>query len=144
MQKGFETQVNTLKAQIEAFGAEKEKAVNDAVAAAKAEAKAHEDEAISAVKKDFEVTEAIYNAKGKNVKAIKALIDPSKPVAEELERIQKSDSYLFGSSEGDIPGGTGKSYQRYAIERRLPAVSGQAYPRICKNSVFTGNHACTR
>lgn len=51
---------------------------------------------------------AIMNAHGKNVKAIRALIDTNKPIEEELERIQKSDSYLF-DAENDIPNGTGKT-----------------------------------
>lgn len=58
------------------------------------------------MQKDFDITEAIYKAHGRNVKAIKALIDPSKKPSEEIEKLQKSDKYLF---EDDIPGGTGKN-----------------------------------
>ena len=61
--------------------------------------------ALKAVQDGFAQSEAIYKAKGKNITAIKALIDPAKKLDEEIVRIQKSDPYLF---EDDIPGGTGK------------------------------------
>ena len=82
-----------------------------AVQKAVAEANAAKDGEIEALKKDFAVTEAIYGAKGRNVKAIKALIDPTKKVEEEIARLKKDEAYLFHSDSpaDDIPGGTGKS-----------------------------------
>ena len=65
---------------------------------------------IDTLKKDFETTEAIYKSKGRNVKAIKALIDPTKKIDEEITRLQKDEAYLFQSGkDGDgLPPGTGK------------------------------------
>lgn len=105
--KGFETKVTELTTKIETFETGKQKEIDDAVKVAKDEAKTHEDAAIKALKDDFDITEAIYGAKGRNVKAIKALVDTSKPVADEIASLQKSDPYLF-STEEDLPGGTGK------------------------------------
>lgn len=82
-----------------------------ALAAAKQEVTAAKDAEIEALKKDFSVTEAIYGAKGRNVKAIKALIDPDKKVEDEIARLQKDEAYLFHTDEpaDDIPSGTGKN-----------------------------------
>ena len=63
---------------------------------------------IEALKKDYSITEAIRDAKGRNVKAIKALIDSSKDVAEQLKNLKESDSYLF-ETDNNIPSGTGKN-----------------------------------
>lgn len=77
-----------------------------AVAAAQKEwEKTHKAE-IESLKKEYSITDAIRDAKGRNVKAIRALIDPSKDVAEQIKALQQSDKYLFGD---DIPNGTGKS-----------------------------------
>ena len=62
---------------------------------------------IETLKKDFNTTEAIYKAKGRNVKAIKALIDPEKKVDEEIARLVKDEAYLF-QAEDSLPEGTGK------------------------------------
>lgn len=80
-----------------------------AVEAALAEADKKHKAEIKALQNDYSLTEAIHAAKGKNVKAIKALIDPSKKIEDELKRLQESDAYLFGDgADDDIPGGTGK------------------------------------
>lgn len=82
-----------------------------ALATAKQEVTTAKDAEIEALKKDFSVTEAIYGAKGRNVKAIKALIDPDKKVEDEIARLKKDEAYLFHSDNpaDDIPGGTGKN-----------------------------------
>ena len=105
--KDSEKKVSDLTKQLEEANKGSQSAIDAAV-------KAKEDELTKAFKteKDALVKEhsteiAIMNAHGKNIKAIKALIDSEKPIEEELKRIQESDSYLFGS-EDDIPGGTGK------------------------------------
>lgn len=74
-------------------------------------ANASKDAEIESLKKDFAITEAIYGAKGRNVKAIKALIDPTKKVEEEIARLKKDEAYLFHSDNpaDDIPDGTGKT-----------------------------------
>ena len=82
-----------------------------ALTAAKQEATTAKDAEIEALKKDFSVTEAIYGAKGRNVKAIKALIDPDKSIEDEIARLKKDEAYLFHSDNpaDDIPDGTGKT-----------------------------------
>lgn len=102
---------NTAKQQSDAALAAAQAAQEAAIQKAVAEANAAKDGEIEALKNDFAVTEAIYGAKGRNVKAIKALIDPSKKVEEEIARLKKDEAYLFHSDSptDDIPGGTGKS-----------------------------------
>lgn len=56
-------------------------------------------------KKDANVDLEIYKAKGRNVTAIRALIDSTKDINEELTRLKTSDPYLFGNSRAK---GTGK------------------------------------
>lgn len=80
--------------------------IDEAVKAATEALETEHAAALKAVQDGFAQSEAIYKAKGKNVKAIKALIDPAKKLDEEITRLQKSDPYLF---EDDIPGGTGKA-----------------------------------
>lgn len=65
-------------------------------------------EALDVQKKDFAITESIWNAKGKNAKAIRALMDADKDPKAELERIKKSDPYLFDTPSDTIPDGTGR------------------------------------
>ena len=84
---------------------EQAKAIEEAVRAAQAES----NKTIEALKKDYEVAEAIRNVKGRNVIAIKALINPEKKLDEELTRLQKEATYLFETNNEDIPNGTGKS-----------------------------------
>ena len=79
--------------------------IDEAVKAATDTLKAEHATALKTAQDGFAQSEAIYKAKGKNVVAIKALIDPAKKLEDEIVRIQKSDPYLF---EDDIPGGTGK------------------------------------
>ena len=79
--------------------------IDEAVKTATDALKTEHAAALKAAQDGFAQSEAIYKAKGKNITAIKALIDPAKKLDEEIVRIQKSDPYLF---EDDIPGGTGK------------------------------------
>lgn len=103
--KAAEEKAAALQLTIDNSASETEKKVAEALKQAKVESDKHEQEAIDALKKDFGATEAIYAAHGRNVKAIKALIDPTKKIEEEIKRLQKSDSYLF---DDDLPEGTGK------------------------------------
>lgn len=105
--KASEGEVTTLKKQIEDLQKGGDEATKAAVKAAEDALKATHQSEIDALKKDFEMENAILKAHGKNVKAIKALIDPEKKVDEEIARLQKDEAYLFGE-EDDIPGGTGK------------------------------------
>lgn len=61
--------------------------------------------ALERAQRDASVDLEIYKARGRNVKAIKALIDPEKDINEELTRLKTSDPYLFGASRVK---GTGK------------------------------------
>lgn len=99
--KTAEEDAATHKAALETAQGEIETKIAEAVKLAGVE---HSKE-IEKLKTDFSITETIFKAKGKNVTAIKALVDPTKKADEEIKRIQKSDPYLF---EDDIPGGTGK------------------------------------
>lgn len=73
----------------------------------------HEAE-INAVKKDNAIETGILKASGRNVKAIKALIDTDKitmdengtfsGIDEQIKSIMKTDSYLFGKEETRIEG----------------------------------------
>lgn len=66
--------------------------------------------------KDFAVDKAIADSKGKNPKAIKALLDLEKVsldgeniigLSEQIEAIKANDAYLFGDSQpGPVGGGT--------------------------------------
>lgn len=103
-----ESERDSKAAEIEKLKADNQKAIEDAVAKATEDASKAKDEALAAQKKEFEITEAIYQAKGKNVVAIKALIDPTKELKDEMARLQKEADYLFEKKSDDIPSGTGK------------------------------------
>ena len=114
-----ESERDNFKTEIETLKANKQKEIDDAVAKAieeqkKAgetqieELKKANEAALAEQKKGFEITEEIYKAKGKNVVAIKALIDPTKDYKAEIARLQKDESYLFEQGSDDVPGGTGK------------------------------------
>lgn len=111
-QHAAEAEVSSLKTQIETMTKENKTATDDAITKAIEEAtakvKTEYEAKLIAQKTDFDTTEAIYKAHGRNVKAIKALIDETKPIAEEIERLQKDEPYLFVKPNDDIPGGTGK------------------------------------
>lgn len=104
-----EASVADLTKQLEGAQKENQKAIDKAVKEASDLAAKHESDALALQKKDFDFTEAIYAAKGKNVKAIKALIDPSKDAAKEIARVQQSDPYLFDAPSDHVPPGTGKA-----------------------------------
>lgn len=57
------------------------------------------------VQKSSSIDLEIYKAKGRNVTAIRSLLDTEKDIHEELARIKASDPYLFG---GTRQKGTGK------------------------------------
>ena len=115
-----------LENQIKDFEATKEKAIKEAIAPLEAKLKeipenwkeqleklktesttmkTDYESKIAALNKEQETTVKIYEAGGRNHKAIKALMDLTKDPAEELARIKQSDPYLFGSN---ISKGTGK------------------------------------
>ena len=61
---------------------------------------------IAAIKAESERTAKVYGSGARNVKAVMALIDPNKAIDEQLVALQKSDPYLFNTS--NVPKGTGK------------------------------------
>lgn len=106
--KDSEKKVSDLTKQLEEANKGSQAAIDAAVKAKEDELTATFNSEKETLVKEHSTEIAIMNAHGKNVKAIKALIDPTKPIEDELKRIQESDSYLFGSEDSDIPGGTGK------------------------------------
>lgn len=84
-----------------------EDAVKAAVTAKETELNEIHQKEIDSIKRDYAMDTAILKARGKNAKAIKALIDPEKKLEDEIARLQKDEAYLF-EGEDDIPGGTGK------------------------------------
>ena len=80
---------------------------------AQSQAKAHE-EAKKAIEAEFaafkesskaeqDLIGKLYAAKAKNHIAVRALIDKTKPVDEEIARLQKEEPYLFGSTGSSKP-----------------------------------------
>ena len=85
-------------------------AIEEAVKKAKAEAEEASKKALEEQKRVYETDNYILKEKGKNTKAIKALIDPNKKLEDEIARLKKDESYLFDlpGDNDDLPGGTGK------------------------------------
>lgn len=104
-QHASEESVTNLTKELDTLKTGTQAAVDEAVKKAKEEDTAHENEVVNSLKKDHEIDTAILSAHGKNLKAIKALIDATKDVSSEITRLKKSDAYLFGE---ELPGGTGK------------------------------------
>lgn len=71
-------------------------------ARAKAEANA------AAFQADLSLSDKLHKVNARNFTAVKALIDPKKPVDEEIARLQKDEAYLFGAAKPPLPKGTGK------------------------------------
>lgn len=103
--KTAEGRVTALEAEKTEWESGLQSKIDEAVKTATDALKVEHAAALKSAQDGFAQSEAIYKAKGKNLTAIKALIDPTKKLDEEIVRIQKSDPYLF---EDDIPGGTGK------------------------------------
>lgn len=107
---------------IAGFEAEKTKAVNEATAVYKdipSDWKAQLESAknaletqkveyegkLKAAEKSYEISSKIYESGARNVKAVRALLDETKPIDKQLTDLKASDPYLFGST---LPKGTGK------------------------------------
>lgn len=105
--KASESDLSKLNQQFEDATKGHQKALEEAVKKATDELVANHTQEKEALIKDHTTEISIMTSRGRNVKAIKALIDPTKPIEEELARIKKSDSYLF-EAEDDIPPGTGR------------------------------------
>lgn len=118
-QKAAELEKENALKEIETLKADNQKAIDEAVKKAVDEANAASNKAMENLKKDYSTNEAIYKANGKNVVAIKALMDPSKEAKDEIERLKKSDPYLFNlpGDNDDIPPGTGKHGGNKADEK---------------------------
>lgn len=111
---------------IAGFEAEKTKAVNEATAALKEQfkdipkdwkeqlesaknaletQKTEYEGKLKASEKSYEITSKIYESGARNVKAVRALLDDTKPIDKQLTDLKTSDPYLFSSG---LPKGTGK------------------------------------
>ena len=86
--------------------AEAKKLYDDEVAA-HTQTKTDYEAKLTSAKKDAEIDSKLYLAKAKNITAVKALIDNTKPIDDEIKRLQKDESYLFGLDK--MPYGTGKN-----------------------------------
>jgi DNA-binding transcriptional MerR regulator len=106
--KDSEKKVADLEKQVGDLTSSSQSAIEAAVKKATDELTATHKAEVDKLTKDHSIEVAIMAAKGRNVKAIKALIDPEKKVEDEIARLQKDEAYLFGA-EDDIPGGTGKN-----------------------------------
>lgn len=49
--------------------------------------------------KEFQIETSVIQSGAKNVKAVKALLDPEKDITEQLDALKKSDAYLFEASK---------------------------------------------
>lgn len=109
------------------FEAEKTKAVDEATAALKEQLKAipkdwkeqldsaktaletqktEYEGKLKASEKSYEISSKIYESGARNVKAVRALLDDTKPIDKQLTDLKASDPYLFSSG---LPKGTGKN-----------------------------------
>lgn len=118
-QKAAETEKADALKEIETLKASNQKAIDEAVKVAVEKAKQESTVVMDNLKKEYATSEAVYKAHGKNLKAIKALMDPEKNVDEEIARIQKSDPYLFNlpGDNDDLPPGTGKKQSKQTKEK---------------------------
>lgn len=117
--KAIQTELETAKKENEDLKKSNQSAIEEAVKKAKAEAEEASKKALEEQKKVYEADNYILKEKGKNVKAIKALIDPDKKLEDEIARLKKDESYLFDlpGDDDDLPGGTGKKGGRKADEK---------------------------
>lgn len=107
---------------IAGFEAEKTKAVNEATAVYKdipsdwktqlesaknalETQKVEYEGKLKASEKSYEISSKIYESGARNVKAVRALLDETKPIDKQLTDLKASDPYLFGPT---LPKGTGK------------------------------------
>lgn len=102
------------------FEADKQKAVDEAMKGIPKDWKEQIDKATKALEDQKTAYEAklaeqtktagivakLYEAGARNVKAVQALLDDSKPIDEQITALKASDGYLFGGNTGK---GTGKS-----------------------------------
>lgn len=108
-QHAAESEKDALTKQLEDYKSGMQKQIDDAVKVAMDNAKVEQEKALKDQKNEFDITEAIYKAQGRNVTAIKSLIDRKAPIADEIKRLQKEEPYLFVKSSDSIPEGTGKN-----------------------------------
>lgn len=109
-EKAAKAEAENLRKENESLKQSNQAAIDEAVKKAKAEAEDASKKALEAQKKEYETDNYILKEKGKNVKAIRALIDPEKKLEDEIARLKKDESYLFEipGDNDDLPGGTGK------------------------------------
>ena len=109
-EKTAKAEADTLRKENETLKQGNQAAIDEAVKKAKAEAEESSKKALEAQKKEYETDNYILKEKGKNIKAIRALIDPEKKLEDEIARLKKDESYLFEipGDDDDLPDGTGK------------------------------------
>ena len=119
-EKTAKGEIESLKKEIETLKNSNQSSIEEAVKKAKEEAEAASKKALEEQKKTYETDNYILKEKGKNVKAIKALIDPEKKLEDEIARLKKDESYLFDipGDNDDLPGGTGKKGSKETSEKQ--------------------------
>lgn len=77
---------------------------------------------LTAASNEASVMAQIYGSGARNVKAVRALIDVTKPIDEQLKELRKSDAYLFNSRSSK---GTGKGDDSHGGEGDEEGSGGQ-------------------
>lgn len=102
----FENQLKAVQEQLKAIPEDWKQQIDDAKTALETQKTEYEGK-LTAAAAEADRTAKIYGSGARNIKAVRALLDDTKPIDEQLEALKKSDSYLF-SSRG-LSKGTGKS-----------------------------------
>ena len=69
---------------------------------------------LAAASEEADRTAKIYGSGARNVKAVRALLDDTKPIDEQLKALKESDPYLF--NKGSLGKGTGKGDEAHGGE----------------------------
>lgn len=105
-EEAIKTATKPFEDKLKAIPEDWQKQINDAKAALETQ-KADYEKKIQDAQKSADVTAKIYESGARNVKAVRALLDESKGIDEQLTALKKSDSYLFNLGN-DGSKGTGK------------------------------------
>lgn len=102
----IENQLKAAQEQLKAVPENWKQQLDDAKAALETQKIEYEGKLTAAVA-EADRTAKIYGSGARNAKAVRALLDDTKPIDEQLEALKKSDSYLFNTR--GLGKGTGKS-----------------------------------
>ena len=94
-----------LEAKLKEIPEDWQKQITDAQAALEAQKTEYEGK-LAAASAEADRTAKIYGSGARNIKAVRALLDDTKPIDEQLKALKESDPYLFNN--GGLGKGTGK------------------------------------